>query len=173
MPKFREWVTYAQTGATPMSASATPTAIDLFSDVESERGDRITPCTVTRIIGHIDWYASAESTNVDGTAYSCAAGILVVRRQIATASQGDSEIPNPLDDLQEKWLWKWSQRLTVDKQQTNGAQYPLYPSPVWPLDVRVSRKIGSNETLALVLATDATTTHEPNVFKYTRSLILT
>ena len=172
MPMSKRWVTRAPAGIVPVNSS-NQNADNVFSEAETAHGANLTPCTVTRIIGSISWFGSAESTPSPGTGFDVAAGLVVVRREIVSKAAGDSSIPDPLDPQQEvSWLWKWKARLYSSADHPASAQYPLLGDSVWGIDVRAQRKMRADETLALCINSDAGSVHETIYSLYLRALTL-
>jgi len=129
MAMRRRWATEVEEGAlTPAGNNAV--VRDMFSDAEAELGARITPCTITRMIGRISWFGAAESTPVPGTAVNAWAGLIVVSRNVVGATAGDAQIPDPRGSTEEHpWLWVWHERMVIEADHPASQQYPYYPNP--------------------------------------------
>ena len=178
MAMERRWATFNQTGALlPLNSNSGPVAVDLFSGIESAIDTRITPCTVTRIVGSVQALAAAEGTAVPGTGGNIHYGIAVISRTLMAnsgPSTPNADLPDPEAVGEEGWLWRFKARLSTSADQPNSQAYPYSPERLsqFSIDIRAQRKVSQGQTLAFIAHSDWGSTHEPNVFPFLRTLTL-
>ena len=179
MGRRKQWIDSFQGVSKTLSDSNSPLiAVDLLADLES---DDYAGITVARIIGHVSFNASAETTPsvVSG---NCAAGIVVLSRQFASnAVAGASTIPDPArttaSQHEAAWYWKaiTPRIYSSGVSESASVEYPYIPSGmnVIGFDIRSKRKLQAGDFLAVVLSQIGwTTTHEPGARVWARTLIL-
>ena len=127
----------------------------------------VDPFTIIRIHGLIECQLITAAAVGDG--FNFAAGIGIVSTTAFVVGSGS--VPSPFDDIEwGGWMWHkmWSMRTAVAGLAVGD---PSVNPMLIPVETKAMRKLGVEETVALILQTGENTTAVVNVSSATRMLL--